>query len=96
MDVPAGDAVIHVEKGKEYRQTQLKVSVKPGESVEKTVALKRWIDMPARGWYSADLHVHLGHDEFGLDGGYVASSPRCHSAKQNGPAANRFAAGPWS
>lgn len=63
IDIPATDAVVHVEKGKEYTPVDMPVTVKPGETVECTVQLNRWIDLPSEGWYSADLHVHLGHDD---------------------------------
>ncbi|MCZ6674816.1 MAG: CehA/McbA family metallohydrolase [Verrucomicrobia bacterium] len=63
MDTPAGNVVVHVEKGKEYLPVDLLIEITPGETVEKTIRLKRWIDMPSEGWYSADLHVHLGQDD---------------------------------
>jgi hypothetical protein len=62
MEVPAGNAVIHVEKGKEYTPVDLAITLKAGETIENTIQLKRWIDLPSEGWYSADLHVHLGQD----------------------------------
>ena len=62
MVVPEGRAVVHVEKGKEYRPIDVEVEIAAGELLEKTVQIERWIDMPSQGWYSADLHVHLGHD----------------------------------
>ena len=62
MAIPPGEAIVHVEKGKEFRPVNVAVSVKPGETTQKTVRLQRWIDMPALGWYSADMHVHLGFD----------------------------------
>jgi hypothetical protein len=39
-----------------------KIALGNDETVEQTITLERWIDMPSEGWYSADLHVHLGHD----------------------------------
>lgn len=63
METPAGDSIIHLEKGKEYQAVDLPISLKPGETIERTVQLKRWIDMPSQGWFSADLHVHLGQDD---------------------------------
>lgn len=63
MTVPAGTAVVHIEKGKEYRPVDVALELKAEESIEKTVQIERWIDMPSTGWYSADLHVHLGYDD---------------------------------
>lgn len=60
--VPAGPARVHIEKGKEFLPIDLEVNVPAGGTVEKSIRMQRWIDMPSQGWYSADLHVHLGHD----------------------------------
>lgn len=62
MDLPPGNAVLHVERGKECVPVDIEFVAKAGEKVRKSVRMKRWINMPAQGWYSADLHVHLGHD----------------------------------
>jgi len=57
VKVPAGKYTATYSKGFEYiRQTEtldLKTDTK------REIKLKRWIDMPARGWYSADDHIHL-------------------------------------
>ena len=63
MKLPSGTAMIHVEKGKEYLPVDVEVDVADDQTAEKTVVLQRWINMPENGWYSADLHVHLGHDD---------------------------------
>ena len=63
MIVPEGNAIVHIEKGKEFVPVDVEVMVAVDQTVEKTIQLERWIDMPENGWYSADLHVHLGHDD---------------------------------
>jgi hypothetical protein len=52
-----GPHTLTVRRGKEYfsHTRQIIVANKP-LSVE--IKLKRWIDMPTRGWYSGDTHVH--------------------------------------
>lgn len=62
LDLSAGNAIVHLEKGKEYRPLELSIAIGPDEKVSKTIQLQRWVDMPAEDWYSADLHVHLGQD----------------------------------
>ena len=62
MLLPAGEATIHVERGKEFVPVDLVVPVTAGESSQHTIRLDRWIDMPSLGWYSADMHLHLGFD----------------------------------
>ncbi len=59
LDLPAGQVVIHVEKGKEYLPVDREVEIKPNETVRLRIDLKRWIDMKKRGWYSGDMHAHF-------------------------------------
>jgi len=58
LDAPAGDYKLIVGKGFEYETAVQTVRIGSGENAERTVTLKRWIDMPAHGWFSGDGHVH--------------------------------------
>jgi hypothetical protein len=58
IDLPAGKWRIAVERGNEYIPVTDEFMVADEAAIEKTIALKRWIDLPARGWYSGDVHVH--------------------------------------
>ncbi len=62
MKIPVGPAIVHVERGKEYVPVDLPVEIQAGKARDLKIALRRWIDMPAQGWYSAELHNHFGHD----------------------------------
>jgi hypothetical protein len=53
-----GQYTIRVERGKEYLPLEETFTVAPHQEVRRTFQLQRWINMEARGWYSADLHVH--------------------------------------
>src|SRR5262249_34988281 len=59
---PAGKYTITVERGKEYfpLTRQIEIGDKP---VEESFKLRRWIDLPDRGWHSGDTHVHRTLDE---------------------------------
>ncbi len=59
---PAGSVLVHVERGKEFLPVNQTLDLKQDEVRELTIRLSRWIDMPARGYYSADLHEHFGSD----------------------------------
>jgi hypothetical protein len=59
VQVPPGEYILTVSKGFEYRQQQATITLKANESVVREYRLERWIDMPARGWYSSDDHIHL-------------------------------------
>ena len=62
IKIPSGAVVVHVEKGKEFVPLDRRIELEAGEDFELSLTLERWVDMPAQGFYSADLHVHLGHD----------------------------------
>jgi hypothetical protein len=58
--VPAGQATVHVERGKEYWPVDKEVSVQVNRTAYVNVTLKRWVNMQKEGWYSADMHCHFG------------------------------------
>jgi hypothetical protein len=62
IEVPAGKAVIHVERGKEYWPVDKEIVVEPGQTSKVEIALKRWVNMCKEGWYSSDIHCHFGLD----------------------------------
>ncbi len=59
MALPPGRYRLDVSKGYEYVRESSEFEAKPGREWYMGIGLKRWIDMPARGWYSADDHIHL-------------------------------------
>ena len=63
LRLPAGVAVVHLERGAEYAPRDIPVSVTgDGRTTLRVHDLKRWITMRHEEWYSGDLHVHFGHD----------------------------------
>jgi hypothetical protein len=54
--------VLVVSRGPEYRLHREALRVREGEVTEASVSLARYEDLPARGWYSGDSHVHLQRD----------------------------------
>src|SRR5262249_6622192 len=59
LDLPAGPATVHVERDKKYVPMDKAVRLRAGQTTQQTLTLRRWIDMNAQGWYSADMHVHF-------------------------------------
>ncbi|MCW5978911.1 MAG: CehA/McbA family metallohydrolase [Bryobacteraceae bacterium] len=59
VQLPPGAYTLSISKGNEYREQTHAVTLKAGEKANREFRLERWIDMPSRGWYSADDHVHL-------------------------------------
>jgi hypothetical protein len=61
--VPAGKYELIVSRGPEYRLHRQTLSVRADEPSVASVSLNRFDDLPARGWYSGDSHVHLQRDQ---------------------------------
>lgn len=57
--VPPGPYRLTLSKGFEYVQQSIPLDVSSTSGLTREVRLTRWIDMPSRGWYSADDHIHL-------------------------------------
>lgn len=57
--LPAGEYRLVVSKGPEFALHTTTLDIRNGETTTMDVALARWTDMPARGWYSGDDHVHM-------------------------------------
>ena len=63
VHLPAGDARIRIEKGKEIIPLEMKVPITAGSVVKRAFPMKQWINMNALGWYSGDTHVHRDLDD---------------------------------
>ncbi|MGI8744374.1 MAG: hypothetical protein ACR2NN_17735 [Bryobacteraceae bacterium] len=78
-------AIVEAVKGFEYTPVKQWFEVKPNRTTAVTLTLKRWTDMPARGWYSGDVHMHLNHEASGVhmtmeDGRLYAQAEDIHVA----------------
>jgi len=49
-----------VRKGLEYYVAEHWFHIEAGQTTDHVVTLKRWINMPEKGWYSGDCHCHIG------------------------------------
>ena len=59
IELKPGTYTVTVERGKEYVPQSIQLEVgKDQDSIRKTFALQRWVNMSARGWYSGETHVH--------------------------------------
>jgi TolB protein len=66
VEVPAGRTRIEAVRGWEFAPKAVVVDVTAGGTQTATVRLERLVDLPSRGWYSGDSHVHDLHQGFGL------------------------------
>ena len=62
--VPVGRYRLIATKGIEYRMLNETVEIGAGKTTRQTFRLKRAVDMPSKGWYSGDVHIHnVRHNE---------------------------------
>lgn len=61
LTVPAGTVHVEVWRGPEYEVARGDVTVPSQGRIVYSVALERLADLPARGWWSGDLHVHMNY-----------------------------------
>ena len=67
VELPAGTASIEAMRAWEYKPRTVHVDVPAGGTRTIDIHLERLVDLPARGWYSGDTHIHdLHQGEFGL------------------------------
>jgi hypothetical protein len=58
IDLPAGRWRIRASHGMEYVPVAHEFEVTGAGELKKLLVFKRWIDLPAGGWWSGDVHVH--------------------------------------
>jgi len=59
--VPAGQVHVEVWHGPEYRVYRADVNVPAGIRTTRRIVLERLDNLPARGWWSGDVHVHMNY-----------------------------------
>jgi len=70
LTVPAGSYTIQVTRGLEYSVATRTVQLPAHGARTVRVAMRRMVNLPAQGWYSGDLHVHMNY------GGTYRTVPR--------------------
>jgi len=61
VNVPAGTYTVEALRGLEYALVTRSVTVTAGGTNAERVRMRRLMDLPARGWWSGDLHVHMNY-----------------------------------
>lgn len=59
VELRSGKYRMNLSKGFEYISQQHEFEIEEGENKKLVMVLDRWINMPDRGWYSADDHIHI-------------------------------------
>jgi hypothetical protein len=63
LDVPRGQIDVIVERGTEYRPLRLSLDAPPSGAIDLDLPLERWINLPQRGLYAGNTHVHYDEKE---------------------------------
>jgi hypothetical protein len=58
MQLAPGEWEVTVRRGVEHEVVNDAFTLAPGQAIDRQYTVRRWVDMPARGWYSGDDHVH--------------------------------------
>jgi TolB protein len=75
VTVPAGGVVVDAWRGPEYATRRVELRLADGETRAVRVVLPRLDDLPGRGWWGGDIHVHMNY------GGQYRNTP-AHLALQ--------------
>ena len=69
--MPAGKVTVMLTKGLEYaaEERTATYAAGAGKTTPMTFTLRRLVDLPANGWYSGDVHVHMNY------GGHYVVTP---------------------
>jgi hypothetical protein len=61
LNLPPGTYTVEALHGLEYAPVTRTVTITAGRARTEQLPLRRLIDLPARGWWSGDLHVHMNY-----------------------------------
>ena len=59
LELPSGRSRLFISKGFEYLPLRVDAEVQSGRTVLIERGIKRWVNMPARGYFSGDIHQHF-------------------------------------
>ena len=59
VELEPGTYRLTLSKGNEYLSQQHEIRLEPDGDLSQTFRMDRWINMPERGWFSADDHIHI-------------------------------------
>lgn len=79
--VPSVPLTVEVSRGPEYRVFRKRVTVPTDSITTLRVVLERLADLPAEGWFSGDLHVHMNYGgTYRNDPPHLAAQARAEDA----------------
>lgn len=61
LELPEGKYEAIVAHGPEYRVARVPFEIQSGRTTNQAIAMERWVDQRARGWYSGESHIHANY-----------------------------------
>jgi len=61
LSLPPGTYTVEALHGLEFAPVTRSITIAAGSAHAERVVMRRLIDLPARGWWSGDLHVHMNY-----------------------------------
>jgi hypothetical protein len=61
LDMPAGETLVEAVRGQECELAKQSIDLQPGKPAEVKLVLRRWENLAAKGWFSADAHIHANY-----------------------------------
>lgn len=59
LELPVGRHRLYVSRGFEYKPIHFDVTIRYNRTTRQELALEQWVDMPAQGYFSGDIHQHF-------------------------------------
>jgi hypothetical protein len=59
--LPAGKYRVRAFHGLEYRPVSGEIEITADQMIDLTLQLERWAELPTRGWYSGENHIHANY-----------------------------------
>jgi hypothetical protein len=59
LELPAGRHRLYVSRGFEYKPIRSEVTITYDRTTRHELALEQWVEMPAEGYFSGDIHQHF-------------------------------------
>ena len=59
LELPAGRHRLYVSRGFEYKPIHVDITIRHNRRTRQELVLEQWVDMPAQGYFSGDIHQHF-------------------------------------
>jgi hypothetical protein len=61
LELPAGRCTVEALHGLEYLAVKAEIEIAAGQTRYLPLSMERWVNMPERGWFSGENHIHANY-----------------------------------